>query len=362
MMRNVRLGRTELCVGEIGIGCWAIGGPFKNLGLASGWDGANDQRAKEGLMTAIDMGANLFDTADVYGFGRSERLVGWMLQKIQREDVVKREKMVVATKVGYFQGCAEHPYLPLHMRSQLEMSLHNLETSYIDIYWFHHLDFGEGDRYLEGAIDQMKRFWREGSIRFIGLRGPHKFSPSRNKNSSEAARSLSHFFRLADAIDPDVISLRYNALSRKYDTQETDLFKWAEERDLGIVLYKPLAQGLLLDKYHPKCPPEFSSGDHRSRKDWFESKGLTVLKERLTIVKQEFNCITTKDLVQLAIKYCLSRSENACVLVGFRTADQLRESLSTSGRLTKSQCEMLRKIFIGVADEIGDFINSRGDT
>jgi len=62
-----------------------------------------------------------------------------------------------------------------------------------------------------------------------------------------------------------------------YDRAETDLFKWAEDRDLEILIYKPLAQGLLLDKYDPKNPPKFSQGDHRSRKAWFSEKGLHVL-------------------------------------------------------------------------------------
>lgn len=361
-METVRLGRTNLQVGEIGVGCWAIGGPFVNLGLAGGWDSADDKEAKEGLLEAVEMGANLFDTADVYGFGRSERLVGWMLRKVAEAGLAGRDQLTIATKVGYFQGCSEHPYLPLHMRHQLEMSLHNLGTDYVDIYWFHHLDFGEKEQYLEGTIEEMRRFREEGHIRFIGLRGPHKFSPKRHERAPDGKDPLNHFFRMAEIIDPDVITLRYNVLSPKYDSQESDVFEWAENRDLGVLVYKPLAQGLLLDKYDPDKPPVFGPGDHRIRKRWFQREALSVLKRRLAVVKREFDCVTTSDLMSLFIKYCLSRTRNMCVLVGFRNAQQLRESLSVGGRLTKRQCLRLREIFRGIGEEIGEFVvTKRGD-
>ena len=70
------LGKTGLTVSDVGAGCWAIGGPFTNLGVDGGWSPIAESDAKEGLMEAVEMGVNLFDTADVYGLGRSERLVG----------------------------------------------------------------------------------------------------------------------------------------------------------------------------------------------------------------------------------------------------------------------------------------------
>lgn len=355
-MNNIRLGKTNLQVTNIGVGCWTIGGTFSNLGLAGGWSGVDENDARKGLIEAIKMGANLFDTADVYGFGKSERHLGWALKKAERDNIIKRENLIIATKVGYFQGCSEHPYIPLHMRHQLEMSMRNLSVDYVDIYWFHHLDFGLNNQYLEGAIDQMRNFQKKGLIRFIGLRGPHKFSPSRKKGQIKTLDTLEHFYHIADIVNPDVITLRYNALSHKYDEPCTDLFTWAIERDIGLITYKPLAQGLLLDKYDPDNPPVFCSDDHRSRKKWFGKEGLLALRKRLAIVKKEFNCVTTSDLVHLFIKYCLSRSTNVCVLVGFRDPRQIRESLSTHGQLNNEECQRLRKIFDGINEEIGNFI------
>ncbi len=361
-MDKVRLGRTNLHVGEIGIGCWAIGGPFNNMELAGGWDITDNTEEQQALIEALKLGANLFDSADVYGFGKSERELGLMLKHVEKESLAQREDIIIATKVGYFKGCAEHPYTPLHIRHQLEMSLNNLSTEYIDIYWFHHLDFGENHNLLEPALIQMRRFKDEGRVKYIGLRGPHKYSPLRAKGSKTTSESLKDFFYIADIVDPDIISLRYNVLSHKFDKSEADLFDWATKRDIGIITYKALAQGLLLDKYDPNNPPVFSSNDHRSRKAWFGSKGLSVLKSRLAIVKKEFNCNSTAELVQLFIKYNLSRSTNVCAVVGFRNLCQIRESLSTKGRLDRDQCQMLREIFEGISEEIGDFITIRKTT
>jgi len=359
-MQRRRLGRTNLVVGEIGVGCWAIGGLTVNLGTSCGWGGVTDNDSIDGLLTAIKMKANLFDTADVYGLGKSERLLGSALRKAQENGLIKRENVIISSKVGYFRGCAPHGFDPLNMRHQLEMSLQNLDTEYIDIYFFHHLDFGSDDKYLRGAISQMQNFRDQGHIRYFGLRGPHKFSLDRQSKEIGSNSSYERFGKLAELINPDVISLRYNMISPTYDNPETDLFKWAEERDVGILIYKPLGQGLLLNKYDPRKPPKFGIGDNRLGKAWFRQRGLRILKDRLSKIGQKFECEDTRDFVKLAIKYCLSRSRTACVLVGFRNADQISQSMSTDGNLTQEECKHIKEVFEGINDEIGPFIDSHG--
>src|SRR5205807_3620708 len=125
------LGKSGLRVSEVGTGCWAIGGPDWNLEMEMGWSGTNDEQSLAGLRRAFELGANHFDTADVYGHGHSERLIGKFLRGVSRDEVV------IGTKVGYFRGCAAHAFHPLHMRHQLEMSLNNLGTEHIDIYYLH---------------------------------------------------------------------------------------------------------------------------------------------------------------------------------------------------------------------------------
>lgn len=327
-----------------------------NLGLGAGWDNFNENDAKQGLIYAVENGVNIFDTADVYGFGQSERLLGWLINTVINQSLLMRDQIVVATKVGYFQGCAAHGFDALHMRHQLEMSLKNLGVDYIDIYFFHHLDFGENDEYLAAAVDAMKNFKDLGLIRFIGLRGPHKFSILRGTKDDFKKGGYQNFLELAELINPDIVSVRYNMITNTYNEEDTDIFKWVEKNNLGIFIYKPLGQGLLLNKYNPNSPPVFSKADHRNRKKWFGKNGLTVLKQKLEILASEFSCKNVKDFAQLAIRYCTSRSKNACVFTGFRNKEQLEDTLLTTGSMSLEQQQAIQGIFKNISKEIGNFI------
>src|SRR5262245_43938400 len=120
------LGACGLEVSALGVGCWALGGPDTNLGLPMGWGPISDDQALAGLEQAYALGTTLFDTADVYGHGRSEWLLGQLVKQ------VPRESLVLSSKVGYFRGTAPHGYHPAHLRHQLEQSLDNLRTGYLD--------------------------------------------------------------------------------------------------------------------------------------------------------------------------------------------------------------------------------------
>lgn len=352
-MRYRILGRTGLRVSQVGAGCWAIGGPFTNLGVDGGWSPVSDESAKGGLMKALNLGVNIFDTADVYGLGRSERLVGWLINACEGKGLSRRD-LVIVSKTGLFPGCAAHGYDPLHMRHQLEMSLQNLGTEYIDIYFLHHLDFGPRGEYLEGAVRTVRDFQSQGFIRFVGLRGPHEYSFYRDTAAGFDA-DFNAFCRLATVIDPDVITFRYNMLSAVYDRPDSDLFAWANERRIGMLTYKPLAQGLLLGCYSPEAPPTFGRGDNRRRKRWFREDGLRVIERRLAAVKEHFGVESTSQLARLCVRYCLARDESVCVLIGFEDAQHVAESFSVDEPLGQTDAQFLRRAFAGLSDEIGGF-------
>jgi aryl-alcohol dehydrogenase-like predicted oxidoreductase len=343
-MEYVVLGRTGLKVSRLGAGCWGIGGPFINLGIAGGWDNADEKEAKKSLYLAFRMGVNIFDTADVYGFGASERLLGWLVNKLKKEGV-KREEIVIISKVGYFFGCAPHGYYPLHMKHQLEMSLDNLKSKYIDIYFFHHHDFGKKDKYLDAAVKTMREFKKKGLINFIGLRGPHQFLPSRKFKPQSYDELFKRFVYLCEIIDPDVVGVKYNMLETEVDSYKTDIFKWLKRKGIGIVIYEPLAHGLLTNKYNPNNPPKFSEGDHRSRKFWFTPDGLRIISSKLAILGNKFKCKTTKDFTHLALKFCLTRCKEAVILVGFKNRKQVEENFSVKGELSKKDVKYIREVF-----------------
>ncbi|MCK9924027.1 aldo/keto reductase [Frankia sp. AgPm24] len=314
-----------LTVHPLGIGCWAIGGPDHNLGLPMGWSTADDSASRAGLELAYTLGANLFDTADVYGHGHSERLLGRLV------DQVDRNSLVLSSKVGYFAGTAAHPYLPTAMRRQLETTLENLRTDRLDIYFFHTNEFGPGDRYLDAAIAQMREFQYQGLIRCVGMRGPHRYAPHRLAQPRSTRPDKHARFRvLFDRIHPDYLAVRHNPLTPPPPNGHSDIFTLAADHHTSILINKPLSQGLLTGKYHPNHPPAFGDGDHRCRKRWFTPDALALVDRHLTPVRDRFGS-STHDLVRVALAYSLQRSTNAAVLVGFTRPDQIRDNLTALG-------------------------------
>lgn len=357
-MERIILGNTGLSASNIGLGCWPMGGLASNLGMGIGWDNVNKEDGIKAILLGIKKGVNVFDTADVYGLGESERILGKAVKLANSTLNVKRNEIIIISKVGYFKGCAEHGFDPLHMRHQLEMSLKNLNTDYIDIYFFHHLNFGENNRYLESSIKQMQQFKREGLIKFIGLRGPHKFSLDRKQNKSYD--SYDEFYKISELVNPDIISVRYNMLTSKHEDYHRNIFNWAEERGCGVLTYKPLSHGLLTNKYTIEDVPVFSSEDHRSRKPWFSEQGISIINSHLTDLGERLNCKCIRDYVHLALKYSLSCYKSACTLVGFRNESQVEDITSVEGCLKEEELERIRNEFKNVKDELGEFIKFTG--
>lgn len=318
------LGSCGITVPALGVGCWAIGGPDHNLGLPMGWGPVDEDDAIVGLTTAYQLGARLFDTADVYGHGRSERLIGQLVAM----DDVRRSDLVLSSKVGYFSGTAAHGYDPGHMRHQLEQTLANLGTDYLDLYFLHHADFGTGDRRLDGAVEAMHRFRDEGLVRAVGMRGPHRFALDRLDAARPRVDKVARFRHLFDRVQPDVLAVRDNLLTPQ--ARSEGIFAFADERGCGILINKPLAQGLLTGAYDPTSPREFGDGDHRYRKRWFTPPALVVLTEGLAELRAHVGTDAV-DLVRIALWSCLERSTNAAVLVGFSRPEQISMTLNSLG-------------------------------
>ena len=135
-MRRVRLGRTEVEVSAVSVGTWPYSGPNVADGRSVGWSGHEPEQAKAALRTAFELGIDHWDTADVYGDGRSEQLLGEMLGELPRD------KLFLASKTGWDPGAYGHFYHPDGIRERLERSLQYLGTDHLDLYYLHHCDFG----------------------------------------------------------------------------------------------------------------------------------------------------------------------------------------------------------------------------
>ncbi|MGH3778148.1 MAG: aldo/keto reductase [Pseudonocardiaceae bacterium] len=308
----------------LGAGCWTIGGPATtNGGIPIGWDGVNPDAAYAGLVRAHELGVSLFDTADVYGLGTSERLLGRLLRTLNRGSVV------VSSKVGYFAGTAHHPYMPAQMRHQFATTLDNLGTDYVDIYYLHSSDFGEDDRYLPGAVEIIAQLRAQGLIRAVGIRAPHIFAEEWAASNGANAAETARFLRLFHTIHPEVVTARYNLLSPLYGHDETDIFAFTRRHGAGVIIKQALRQGLLVkpDLY---ALPTFSAADHRSRDPEFHHHALTALRQRLAPIRARFGD-TPAEMARVALRYVLQTAPDSPVLVGFRNADQIHTTVTSLG-------------------------------
>ncbi|HYO08482.1 MAG TPA: aldo/keto reductase [Tepidisphaeraceae bacterium] len=310
-MNYRELGRTGVKVSEISFGCWTMGGLNWVNGTPNGWADVNEDEITAGIKAALDAGVNHFDNADVYGNGRAERMLARVFDKLG----VKTTDVIIATKIGHFPGTAEHAYEPAHIRHQLEQSLINLKRDYVDVYYFHHGDFGPGDRYLPAAAETMDRLVTEGKVRIKG----------------QSAYSAADFEKTVPVVRPAVLQSWAHALDDQFIRPGSRVSNLLAEHGMTFVAFSPLAQARLLDKFDPTKPPQFEPGDHRKDSKAFSSAEIARLKPKLEKLKSRFGA-TTEDLASVALNYVLAHPHVACVIPGFRNERQARTNLKAAGR------------------------------
>jgi len=310
-MKYRKLGTTDVEVSEISLGCWTMGGLNWVNGSPNGWADVDEEAVVSAIKIAIDAGVNHFDNADVYGNGRAERMLARAFSKLGLDST----KFVIATKVGHFPGTASHAYEPAHIRHQCEQSLINLQRDYIDLYYFHHGDFGQENGLLHEAAATMDALVKEGKVRIKG----------------QSAYSAEDFEKAVPVVRPQVLQSWANALDDQFIRPGSAVSELLESHQMSFVAFSPLAQGLLLDKFDPEKPPAFEPGDHRRDSDRFQSTNLRALKPKLQRLKERFGS-EMEDLSAAALNYILAHPRVACVIPGFRNENQVRCNLAGVGR------------------------------
>jgi aryl-alcohol dehydrogenase-like predicted oxidoreductase len=240
-VRYTIFGKSGLKLSTIGFGAWAIGG--KN------WGETDDKISLQALRSAVEQGVNFIDTADVYGFGHSEELVGRILKEYHNKSII------VATKAGndfYFAsekddegyGPIQQNYSPDYLRYAAEQSMKRMGVDTIDILQFHSPDLEKLEH--EEPWNLMSVLKKEGKIRFAG------FSVQSFKETEQA-----HLLDLYHEVI-DCIQVRYNLLERQ---AEDLLFKKAMKYNIGVIVRIPLLFGLLTGKFDANS--RFGEDDHR---------------------------------------------------------------------------------------------------
>jgi aryl-alcohol dehydrogenase-like predicted oxidoreductase len=301
------LGRSGIEVSALGIGCWAIGGPWTLTSDAAGWGTVDDAESIRGLHRAIELGVNFFDTAANYGCGHSERILGQVIKD-------RRDQVVIATKFGYrvneitknvtpYGETEEDSDVASHLRTDVESSLKRLGTDYIDVYLLHVWGLSI-DRALE-AREGLEELVAEGKIRTYGW----------STDRTDAIRAFS--------ISPHcgVVEQQLSVL----DGNE-ELLALCEELNLASLNRGPLGMGLLTGKFAPDSG--FSKDDVRAVASWHPGfKDGKPTQEWLTALESIREVLSSdgRTLAQGALAWIWARSEKTIPLPGFRTVKQVEE-------------------------------------
>ncbi|HEX7708997.1 MAG TPA: aldo/keto reductase [Thermoanaerobaculia bacterium] len=319
-MKKIRFGRTNVQVPAVSLGTWGHGGPrVTDKGLSVGWGGHDDTQANAALVDAWRAGMTHWDTADAYGDGHSELLIGKSWSEVPRSEIF------LATKFGYIYGPTDHPYDPVFMREQAERSLRNMKTDVIDLYYFHHCDFGPDDRYFDGALETMHRLRDEGKVRFIGL------------SDWEAARLM----RFIDRVDPDAVQPYRNLVDDDYES--SGLKQWVDEHDIGVAFFSPLKHGLLLGKYDK--PVEYGEGDFRGSVDDFrDAEAIERYKRAAAAMRSKFGD-QPEPVLHAVVGALLTGNPTACVLLGQRNPRQVAAAAAVGEALSAEDAAWVRAMY-----------------
>ena len=318
-MRKIILGRTNTTVSAISLGTWAFGGENKIGKKSVGWANQSDRDSRSVLIKAWEKNINHWDTADVYGEGHSERIIGSMWEDIPRNSIF------LATKVGWDMGPFSHWYHPKHMKKKIEESLTNLKTDYIDLLYLHHCNFGKQDEYFDDAVEVLKSFQSQGKIRFTGL----------------SDWSNERIVKYLDACNPDVIQPYRNIMDNTYE--ESGLKNIVNKNNLGVCFFSPLKHGLLTGKY--KTTAVFKDGDHRSGIKDFQNKDK-IKKIMLNCEKLEKKFSHYENPIMHGIVNALFfDSPTGCVLLGQRNIKQVETASSLGEILSEEDTSWVKSLY-----------------
>jgi len=318
-MRRIRLGRTDTEVSSISVGTWGHGGARSVGGRPVGWSGHDDRQATAALRRAYELGLNHWDTADVYGDGQAESLIGALWGDIPRDEIF------LASKVGWDPGPYRHSYDPRQIRRQLARSLSLLRTDRIDLYYFHHCNFGPEDRYLDEALELFHRFQTEGKIRFIGL----------------SDWKASKVTRYAPRIDPDVVQPYRNVVDDTY--RSSGLEAWVEAHDTGVAFFSPLKHGLLTGQH--ERPPDFDEGDHRSAIPEFQQPEALAHYRRCREKLQIRFAGQPEPVLHALVGALLSDTPTGCALVGLRRPEHAEAAAAAGEPLSGQDARWVRDLY-----------------
>ncbi len=297
-MHYRKLGKTDVIVSEIGFGGWAIGGIAEAGGTPIGWGKTSDDESLAAIRRARELGVTFFDTADSYGFGRSESLLGLVLSRTRRE-------VVIATKVGVVRGSdgrLRKDFSSRHISHAVDGSLKRLRTDYIDLYQLHNPTLEEVAH--DDIHEAMDRLQEVGKIRYWGV------SVNTPDEGIEIIRRGWGY----------ALQVLYNVLNQ---APAGELFPLAKEKGYGIIARVPLASGLLSGKF--RLDTTFPADD--VRQNFLTPRRLEEVIPRVDEAKSIIGG-TARSLAEGALRFALSDGAVSSVIPGARNVRQVEMNVA----------------------------------
>jgi len=288
MLEYINIDGTNLVSSRIALGTWAIGGWM--------WGGTDEKESIRTIHAALDLGINLIDTAPIYGFGRSEELVGDALQDRRRDSII------VASKVGidWTQGKIERNSTRQRILKEFEDSLRRLRTDYIDIYQVHWPDPFVS---IEETAGTLRELYEQGKIRAIGA-------------SNYSPEEMSRFRSIAPL---HTVQPPYNLFEREI---ERDVLPYARNRGIATLTYGALCRGLLSGAM--SADRQFAKDDMRKTTDpKFQpphfAEYINAANKLDAFARENFG----KRVIHLAVRWLLDQPGVGITLWGARHPEQL---------------------------------------
>ncbi len=324
-MQYRKFGNTSLQVSEIGFGAWAIGGNAVIGTTPIGWGVADDDTSIKAIKKAMDCGINFFDTADFYGLGHSEKLLG--------DTLGSDKEMLIATKVGHrnINETIQLDYSKAYIIQACEASLKRLRRDTIDYYQLHSARLTHFEQ--EACIEAMEQLQQQGKIRYWGL-SLNTFYPE-PEATYMIDKKVGHGFQLV-----------YNIINQR----ALPIMQYAQEQHYGIIARMPLQFGLLTGKF--TLDSNFGKDDHRSFRfnSNIMSTALAILHEKIWPLCEKYNINKTS----LALSYILSYDAVSTVIPGIRTPQHVIDNTTHIIKLTKEDISLIetgfKNDFVAVVD------------
>jgi aryl-alcohol dehydrogenase-like predicted oxidoreductase len=290
-----RLGQSDLAITKFGIGTAPIG---STTDWSIYWGPQDEAEAVRAIEAAIDLGVNWIDTAPFYGWGRAEQIVG-------RATRGKRDKVYIFTKCGTLRderGELYESLEPESIRREVETSLRNLQTDYIDLYQFHDPD---PHTPIEESWAALQTLIQEGKVRYGGLSN-HPIALMERVLALGSLTSNQH---------------QYNLLHREI---EQDVLPFSRQRDIGVLCWSPLASGFLVDNFDLDAldPQDFRRTRPFAQEPTYSR--LVQLRTTLQSIARSHN----RTLRELAIAWILRQPAVTGAIIGIRNAREAKQMLS----------------------------------